>query len=121
MHLVLSFMLIFFFSPAAYCQPVKGFKGIGKEEAIELAKNRVPSGNLKVEAVFVTKENQWIIRFSDPFSPEVVAYMLRVEAISRHYPQFLQGSQIERYEPYFKNGGNMKCEPSNKEVSAVCG
>lgn len=109
--LIILFLLTIFYASTAYCQPVNGIKGIGQEEAVELAKEWTQSAhpslnlkNMKAEAFFVTKENQWIVRLSHPSSPDAVVYMVRVEATSGHSPQFLQGSQVERYEPYFEKG-----------------
>src|SRR5262245_32838912 len=113
MRLIIVFLAAVLLSSSGYCQSLKPLE---KEEAIELAGAWAASAHppvdvhgLKAEAVFVTKENQWIVRFSGPSGAEV--HMLRVEATSGNHPQFVQGDQIGRYEPYFANAGGRTGQP----------
>ncbi len=100
---------ILLFSSVAYCQPIKG---IQKKEAIlearkwaETCRPPMDSSYTNVTAVFLSKENSWIINFSKSSSTHLLEsdYMLRVQATSGKSPQLIRSSKKRRYAPYFKS------------------
>lgn len=116
--MIYAIILAVLLSSPVFAQPVKG---IQKQEAIKLSLGWAQSSHppidvegMLVEAVFVKKENQWIVGFSDPETPEMIKYMFRVEATSGDHPQFVRESQMDRYTPYFSKAA----EASSQEQGA---
>ncbi len=112
MYKIFTIILVVFLCSSAFAQSLKG---IQKIEAIQLAKAWAESSHppvdlqgMNAQIVFVERENQWIVRFIEPSSPNITRYMLRVEAISGHNPQFVMEPAWNRYEQYFYNYNDSK-------------
>lgn len=105
MNIITGFLILMITaSSLVYAAPPQALQ---KEEAIvrsrmwaRISNPRVNLDGLAAKAVFIPRENIWIVSFT---GREAEEYMFRVEATSGRRPQLLRESQKERYKGHLEN------------------